>query len=60
MVHGQTLTTPAKSSDGATYSLTIKADTILHSKEGSWDLPSITKDETGSVEFQPISSTSYS
>tara|TARA_B110000046_G_scaffold148795_1_gene156784 strand:- start:1237 stop:1419 length:183 start_codon:yes stop_codon:yes gene_type:complete len=60
MVHGQTLTTPTISSDGATYSLTIKADTILHSTEGSWDFPSITKDETGTVEFQPISSTSYS
>jgi hypothetical protein len=51
MVHGQTLTTSTISSDGATYSLTIKADTILHSTEGSWDFPSITKDETGTVEF---------
>lgn len=60
MVHGQTLTTPTTSSDGATYSLTIKADTIPHSTEGGWDFSIITTDETGTVEFQPISSTSYS
>ena len=59
-MYGQTLIKPTISSDGAVYSMTIKADTIPHSAEGSWDFSSITKDETGTVEFQPISSTSYS
>ena len=60
MVFGQTLTMPTIPSSGVTYPVTIKADTVPHPSQGNWDFSNITTDATGTIEFEPISSTSYS
>ena len=57
---GQTLNMPTLPSAGVTYNLSIKADTVPHSSQGNWDFSNITTDASGSVTFEPISSTSYS
>ncbi|MDG1902960.1 MAG: hypothetical protein P8I37_01225, partial [Schleiferiaceae bacterium] len=57
---GQTLTMPTLPSAGVTYPLSIKADTVPHSSQGNWDFSNTTTDATGTVTFEPISSTSYS
>jgi len=60
MLFGQTLTMPSIPSSGVTYPVTIKADTVPHPSQGNWDFSNITTDATGTIEFEPISSTSYS
>jgi len=57
---GQTLNMPTLPSAGVTYNLSIKADTVPHSSQGNWDFSNSTTDATGTVTFEPISSTSYS
>ena len=56
----QTLNMPTLPSAGVTYPLSIKADTVSHSSQGNWDFSNIATDATGTVTFEPISSTSYS
>ena len=57
---GQTLNMPTLPSAAVTYPLSIKADTVPHSSQGNWDFSNSTTDATGTVTFEPISSTSYS
>lgn len=56
----QTLSMPTIPSAGVTYSVTIKSDTVPHPTQGNWDFSNVTTDATGTIEFEPISSTSYS
>ncbi|MDG1526234.1 MAG: T9SS type A sorting domain-containing protein [Schleiferiaceae bacterium] len=51
---------PTIPSAGVTYSVTIKSDTVPHPTQGNWDFSNVTTDATGTIEFEPISSTSYS
>jgi len=60
MLFAQTLTMPTIPSSGFTYPVTIKADTVPHPSQGNWDFSNVTTDATGTIEFEPISSTSYS
>ena len=57
---GQTLNMPTLPSAAVTYPLSTKADTVPHSSQGNWDFSNVTTDASGSVTFEPISSTSYS
>ncbi|MEY2970718.1 MAG: hypothetical protein RLZZ599_1091, partial [Bacteroidota bacterium] len=57
MLFGQTLTKPSIPSSGVTYPVTIKTDTVPHPSQGNWDFSNITTDATGTIEFEPISST---
>ena len=56
----QTLSMPTIPSAGVTYPVTIKSDTVPHPTQGNWDFSNVTTDATGTIEFEPISSTSYS
>ena len=56
----QTLSIPTIPSAGVTYPVTIKSDTVPHPTQGNWDFSNVTTDATGTIEFEPISSTSYS
>ena len=56
----QTLSMPTIPSAGVTYSVTIKSDTVPHPTQGNWDFSNVTTDATGTIELEPISSTSYS
>jgi len=60
MLFGQSLTMPSIPASGVTYPITIKSDTVAHPSQGNWDFSNVTTDATGTIEFEPISSTSYS
>ena len=55
----QTLSVPTIPSAGVTFSMTTKSDTVNHPNQGNWDFSNVTTDATGTVEFEPISSTNY-
>lgn len=60
MLFGQTLSVPTIPAAGVTYPITIKSDTVPHPNQGNWDFSNVTTDATGTIEFEPISATSYS
>ena len=53
------LTMPLLPWESITYDITIKQDTVAHSSQGDWDFSSVTTDTVGTIEFEPISLTSF-